>query len=50
MSTKEFSLMIDLMIKVSETAGEGELTALLRKYQQTPDIPERGQSESQKNN
>ena len=37
MTTKEFSLMIDLMVTVSEVAGEGELTRILKKYQQTPE-------------
>lgn len=37
LTSKEFSLMIDLMVTVSEVAGEGALTALLKKYQQTPD-------------
>ena len=37
MTAKEFSLMIDLMVTVSEKAGEGELTKLLKKYQQTPE-------------
>lgn len=47
MTTKEFSLMIDLMVTVSETAGEGALTKLLKKYQQTPD-PEKETPEKQK--
>lgn len=37
MTSKEFSLLIDLMLAVSEKAGEGELTRILRKYQQTPE-------------
>ncbi len=37
MTTKEFSLMIDLMVTGSEVAGKGELTRILKKYQQTPE-------------
>lgn len=33
MTSKEFSLMIDLMLTVSKKCGEGELTKLLEKYQ-----------------
>ena len=33
MTNKEFSLIIDLMIAVSEKAGEKELTKLLKNYQ-----------------
>ena len=40
MTSKEFSLMIDLMVTVSEKVGEGELTKILRKYQQTPEPEE----------
>ncbi len=33
MTSKEFSLMIDLMLTVSKECGEGKLTELLEKYQ-----------------
>ena len=41
MTTKEFNLMVDLMVTVSEKCGEGELTKLLKKYQQSPDQPDK---------
>lgn len=35
MTSKEFDLLIDLMVTVSEKVGEGELTKLIKKFQQT---------------